>query len=75
MLFRSLRFLVYVHDRQEAQPPVFADVKEQVRQQWESDKREQLNEQFVASIVARYDVTIEDVPIGEKSGEQEEQAQ
>ena len=67
--------LVYVHDRQEAQPPVFADVKEQVRQQWESDKREQLNEQFVASIVARYDVTIEDVPIGEKSGEQEEQAQ
>ena len=65
--------LVYVHDHREAQPPVFADVKEQVRQQWESDKREQLNEQFVASIVARYDVTIEDVPIGEKSGEQEEQ--
>ena len=60
--------LVYVHDRQEAQPPVFADVKEQVRQQWESDKREQLNEQFVASIVARYDVTIEDVPIDENSG-------
>ena len=52
--------LVYVHDRRKAQPPVFADVKEQVRQQWESDKREQLNEQFVASIVARYDVTIED---------------
>ena len=67
--------LVYVHDHQKAQPPVFADVKEQVRQHWESDKREQLNEQFVASIVARYDVTIEDVPIGEKSGEQEEQSQ
>jgi len=67
--------LVYVHDHQKAQPPVFADVKEQVRQQWESDKREQLNEQFVASIVARYDVTIEDVTIGEKSGEQKEQAQ
>jgi hypothetical protein len=54
-----------VHDHQKAQPPVFADVKEQVRQQWESDKREQLNEQFVASIVARYDVTIEDVPIAD----------
>ena len=67
--------LVYVHDHQKAQPPVFADVKEQVRQQWESDKREQLNEQFVASVVARYDVTIEDVTIGEKSGEQKEQAQ
>ena len=41
--------LVYVHDHQKAQPPVFADVKEQVRLEWESDKREQLNEQFVAS--------------------------
>jgi hypothetical protein len=57
--------LVYVHDHQKAQPPVFSAVKEQVRQEWESDKREQLNEQFVASIVARYDVTIEDVPIAD----------
>jgi parvulin-like peptidyl-prolyl isomerase len=57
--------LVYVHDHQKAQPPVFADVKEQVRLEWESDKREQLNEQFVASIIARYDVTIEDAPIAD----------
>ena len=56
--------LVYVHDHQKAQPPVFADVKEQVRLEWESDKRKQLNEQFVASMIARYDVTIEDGATG-----------
>ncbi len=67
--------VVYVHDRQEAEPPTFAEAEAQVRQEWESDKRKQLNEQFVASMIARYDVTIEDVPIGEKLGEQKEQAQ
>jgi peptidyl-prolyl cis-trans isomerase C len=55
--------LVYVHDLLEADPPVFAEVKEQVLQNWESDKREELNEQFVASIVSRYDITIEGIPI------------
>jgi hypothetical protein len=52
--------LVYVHDRRETDPPTFTEVEDQVRQDWENDKREQLNEQFVASMVARYDVTIED---------------
>jgi peptidyl-prolyl cis-trans isomerase C len=55
--------LVYVHDLLEADPPVFAEVKEQVLQNSESDKREELNEQFVASIVSRYDITIEGIPI------------
>ena len=67
--------LVYVHDHQKAQPPVFADVKEQVRLEWESDKRKQLNEQFVASLMGRYDVTIEDEAPDKKSGEQKEQTQ
>lgn len=53
--------VVYVHDRQEAEPPTFAEAETQVRQDWESDKRRQLNEQFVTSMIARYDVTIEDV--------------
>ena len=53
--------LVYVHDRRESEPPRFADVEAQVRQDWENDKREQLNEQFLASLISRYDVTIEDV--------------
>ena len=58
--------VVYVHDRQETPPPTFAEAEARVRQQWESDKREELNEQFVASMVARYDVTIEEASGGEK---------
>jgi len=67
--------LVYIHDRRESKPPRLADVEAQVRQDWESDKREQLNEQFVASVVARYDVTIEDAPIGEDTAVSKEKAQ
>jgi peptidyl-prolyl cis-trans isomerase C len=55
--------LVYIHDYIEAGPPLFAEVEDQVRQEWESDKRQQLNEQFIESVVARYDVTIEGVSI------------
>lgn len=55
--------LVYVHDRMDADPPLFTDVKEQVRQDWESDHREKLNEQFINSLMARYDVTIEEMPV------------
>jgi hypothetical protein len=67
--------LVYVHDRRESEPPKFTEVEEKVRQDWASDRREQLNEQFIASLMGRYDVTIEDVPIGENSGVLKEQAQ
>ena len=55
--------LVYVHDRQESEPPSFTDIEKQIRQDWESDQREQLNEQYIASLMGRYDVTIEDVPV------------
>jgi hypothetical protein len=67
--------LVYVHDHQKSEPPRFAEVEERVRQEWESDKRKQLNEQFVASMIARYDVTIEDAPSGEKTADSKEQTQ
>lgn len=60
--------LVYVHDRQEAEPPSFTEVEEQVRRDWENDKREQLHEQFMASLIDRYDVTIEDAPRDNKKG-------
>ncbi len=59
--------LVYVHNHRKADPPTFSDVEEQVRQEWDGDKREELNEQFVASVIARYDVTIEGVPIADPS--------
>jgi len=52
--------LVYVHDHREAVPSAFAEVEEQVRQEWESDKRMELNAQFVDSMIARYEVIIEE---------------
>ena len=52
--------LVYVHDRVEATPPTLSDVEEEVRQDWESDRREELNEKYMAGLMARYDVVIED---------------
>jgi len=67
--------LVYVHDRRESEPPKFSEVEAQVRQDWEDDKRAQLNEQYIASLMGRYDVTIEDGPVDEKLGEQKEKTQ
>jgi hypothetical protein len=64
-----------VYDHQEAEPPAFAEAEVQVRQEWESDKRKQLNEQFVASMIARYEVIIEDDPSGEKAKDPKEQTQ
>jgi hypothetical protein len=60
--------LVYVHDRQEAEPPKYTEIEAQVRQDWENDKRLALNEQYIASLMGRYQVTIEDRPIDEKTG-------
>ena len=66
--------LVYVYDLQKSEPPRFTEVEAQVRQDWENDKREQLNEQYIASLMGRYDVTIEDVAIGEKLGTLKEES-
>jgi parvulin-like peptidyl-prolyl isomerase len=67
--------LVYVHDRRESEPPTFSEVEEQVRQDWENDRRKQLNEQYIASLMGRYDVTIEDASINGKPGVPKEQPQ
>ena len=67
--------LVYVHDHQVPEPSAFVDVEEQVRQDWESDKREELNAQFIESMIARYEVIIEDDPSGEKAKNPKEQTQ
>jgi hypothetical protein len=58
--------LVYVHEIQKASPPKFAEVKEQLQKDWQYDKRQKLNDQFIASLMARYDITIEDGPAGKK---------
>jgi hypothetical protein len=52
--------LVYVHSRSEPPASVFAEVRDRVAQDWEDDKRQELNEQYYASLRARYDVVIED---------------
>jgi parvulin-like peptidyl-prolyl isomerase len=69
--------LVYVHDCRESEPPKFSEVETRVRQDWEDDKREQLNEQYIASLMGRYDVTIEDADtqVDKQSGVQKEQTQ
>jgi hypothetical protein len=52
--------LVYVHERRNAPPPAFDNVREQVRQDWEDDKRQELKERYYAGLVARYEVIVED---------------
>ena len=52
--------LVYVHLRKEAPPVTFAAVQERVRQDWEDDKRQELNDKFISNLLVRYDVIIED---------------
>ncbi len=51
--------LVYVHDRKQAPPPNFAQVRDRVKQDWAQKKRRELNAQFYESLRARYDVVIE----------------
>ena len=40
--------------------PVFAEVRERVVQDWTTDRSEELNEQFYASLRDRYTVVIEE---------------
>jgi hypothetical protein len=67
--------LVYVHQRQVTPPPTFSQVEERVRQDWADDKRQELNEQFIGGLLARYNVVIEDETSDEKTAVAEEQAQ
>jgi len=67
--------LVYVHDLNKTPLPEFTEAEEQVKEDWTNDQREKLNEQFLASLMGRYDVTIEEVPIGGKPEDAKEQAQ
>ena len=54
--------LVYVGHRSETQPQAFTDVEAMVRQKWQDERREELNEQFVANLLDRYQVVIEEIP-------------
>ena len=54
--------LVYVSHRTETQPQVFSDVEEMVSQSWQDETRKELNEQFVANLIDRYEVVVEEFP-------------
>jgi len=52
--------LVYISSINEPPPPVFAAVRERVVQDWTTDRGEELNAQFYASLRDRYTVVIEE---------------
>jgi len=52
--------LVYVTAVKRAAMPDYNDYVEQVREGWTAEKVEELGEQFVENLVARYEITIED---------------
>ena len=52
--------LVYIHSISEPPAPVFAEVRERVVQDWNTDKGEELNEQFYANLRDRYTIVIEE---------------
>jgi hypothetical protein len=51
--------LVYVHDRTQSPPPSFDAVVERVTEDWQTDRRQEFNDQFVENLMSRYEVTIE----------------
>ena len=51
--------LVYVHNISESPAPVFADARERVQLDWQTEKGDELNEQFYANLRDRYTIVIE----------------
>ena len=58
--------LVYVHDRQEFPAPTFEQVAERVREDHKNAAREKLNDEYIASLLARYKVMIEGGDAGDE---------
>lgn len=51
--------LVYVHALQEFPPPKFDQVAERLRVDWMNEKRAELNNEYIASLLKRYKVVVE----------------
>jgi peptidyl-prolyl cis-trans isomerase C len=58
--------LVYVSNIRESSPPVFAEVRERVVVDWTTDRSEELNEQFYASLRDSYTVVIEEPAVDDE---------
>ncbi len=67
--------LVYVHNIYVPPVPMFSDVRERVVQDWTDGKREELNEQFYASLQERYTIVIESRPQADKLAALQKSAQ
>lgn len=51
--------LVYVHERERASPPRYEALRDRVREDWMTEARESLDEQFLEELLARYRVIVE----------------
>ena len=67
--------LVYVSSISEPPPPLFAEVRERVIQDWKIEKGEELNEQFYASLREQYTILIEEPTEGDDVAALQEPAQ
>ena len=52
--------LVYVHNISEPPAQVFAEVRERVQQDWQTEKGNELNEKFYANLRDQYTIVIEE---------------
>lgn len=52
--------LVYVHGRDQSPPPEFEAVRDSVQQDLQDERRQKFNDDFVAGLLGRYEVIIEE---------------
>jgi hypothetical protein len=55
--------LVYVSNIREPSPPVFAEVRERVVEEWTTERSEEFNEQFYANLRDSYTIVIEELVV------------
>ena len=67
--------LVYVDNISNPPAPVFAEVRERVAQDWESEKGNELNEQFYANLRDQYTVVIQEPAAEDRVAAVQESAQ
>ena len=54
--------VVYVFERQEARVPTLGEVRDAVIREWSNDKRKEFENDRLAALLKRYEVTVETVP-------------
>jgi len=63
--------LVYVHGTQRFPQPTLAEVRAQVIEDWTAAKRKALNDEYVARLLEKYEVVIEEPSASELAAQQE----